>query len=228
MKTEFDQKVAQKYDRWYESDFGRYTSSLEERLMVKLIGEIHHQKILDIGCGTGNHLKLFHTLGSDPVGVDTSVFMLQRAKGKGNFKLILAKGEQLPLKDSAFDITTLITTLEFCEDPIKVLQETARVTKQKIFLGVLNSWSALAVCRRIKGWFKPTIYNRANFFNIWRLKRLLRNSDILKSVQWEGVHFLPYSEIRFFQWLDGKFSFRKNPFSAFLGVLFTLNPQSLT
>lgn len=228
MRTEFDQKVAQKYDRWYESDFGRYTSSLEEKLMIKLIGEVHHQRILDIGCGTGNHLKLFQTLGSDPVGVDTSVFMLQRAKEKGDFKLVLAMGEQLPLKDSAFDITTLITTLEFCEDPTKVLQETARVTKKKIFLGVLNSWSALAVYRRIKGWFKPTIYSRANFFSIWKLKRLFKNSDILESVQWEGVHLLPCSKVRFFQWLDGKFSFRKNPFCAFLGVLFTLKPQSST
>lgn len=234
MKTEFGQKIAQNYDRWYETDFGRYASSLEEKLMMKLIGEVHDQKILDIGCGTGNHLKLFEVLGSEPVGVDISVFMLQEAKGKGNFKLILAKGEQLPIKDSAFDITTLITTLEFCEDPVKVLQEAARVTKQKIFLGVLNSWSALAVGRRIKGWFKPSIYNRANFFSIWKLKRLLKNSGVLESVQWEGVHFVPYSRIRFFsygswgQWLDGKFSFRRNPFSAFLGIVATPKHSQLS
>ncbi len=228
MKTDFDQKVAQNYDKWYETDFGRYTSSLEERLMVKLIGEVHHQKILDIGCGTGNHLKLFQTLGSDPIGVDTSVFMLQRAKGKGNFKLILAKGEQLPIKDSAFDITILITTLGFCEDPVKVLQEVRRVTREKIFIGVLNSWSMLAVSRRIKGWFKPSIYNRANFFNIWKLKRLLKNSGVLESVQWEGVYFVPYSRIRFFQWLDRKLSFRKNPFSAFLGMVVTPKHSQLS
>jgi ubiquinone/menaquinone biosynthesis C-methylase UbiE len=226
MKTKFDQKVAQNYDRWYESDFGRYTSALEEKLMMKLIGEVHDHKILDIGCGTGNQLKLFQTLGSDPVGLDDSVFMLQKVKGKGSFKLILAKGEQLPIKDSVFDITILITTLEFCENPEKVLQEAERVTREKIFIGVLNSWSMLAVSRRIKGWFKSSIYNRANFLSIWKLKRMLKNSVALRSLEWKGVHLLPYSKIRFFQWLDSKFSFRKNPFTAFLGLRVTLKPRS--
>jgi ubiquinone/menaquinone biosynthesis C-methylase UbiE len=228
MKIDFDHKVAQNYDSWYETDFGKYTSSLEEKLMVKLIGEVHNHKVLDIGCGTGNHLKLFEALGSDPVGVDASVFMLQEAKGKGNFKLILAKGEQLPIKDSVFDITTLITTLEFCGDPTKVLQEVGRVTREKIFLGVLNSWSLLAVSRRIKGWFKPSIYNRANFFNIWKLKKMLKHSVTLHSLEWSGVHPLPYSRIKLFHWLDRKLSFRKNPFVTFLGIRVTLKPQSMT
>jgi len=137
MKTGFDQKVAQNYDKWYETDFGKYTSSLEEKLMMKLIGEVQDHKILDIGCGTGNHLKLFQALESVPFGVDCSLFMLRKAKEKGNFKLILAKGEQLPIKDSAFDITILITTLEFCENPAKVLKEARRVTREKVFIGVL-------------------------------------------------------------------------------------------
>ncbi len=226
MKTEFGQKVALNYDKWYETDFGRYTSTLEEKLMLKLIGEVQDQKILDIGCGTGNHLKLFQTLGADSVGVDASIFMLQKAKGKGDFGLILAKGEQLPIKDSAFDITILITTLEFCENPAKVLKEAGRVTKEKIFIGVLNSWSVLAISRRIKGWFKPSIYNRAGFFNIWKLKKMLKNSVTLHSLEWSGIHFIPYSRTKIFQGLDGKFSFRKNPFSAFLGLLITLKPHS--
>jgi ubiquinone/menaquinone biosynthesis C-methylase UbiE len=228
MKTEFGQKVAQNYDKWYETGFGKYTSSLEEELMIKSIGEVHDLKILDVGCGTGNHLKLFKALESVPFGVDCSIFMLQKAKEKSNCRLILAKGEQLPLKDSVFDIITLITTLEFCENPAKVLQEARRVTREKIFIGVLNSWSLLALSRRMKGWFKPSIYNRAKFFSIWKLKRLLKNSVALRSLEWKGVCLLPYSRIRFFQWLDGKFSFRKNPFSAFLGIGVTLKPRSMT
>ncbi len=231
MKTEFDQKVAQNYDKWYETEFGRYISSLEEQLMIKLIGKVRDHKILDIGCGTGNHLKLFEALGSNTVGVDASIFMLQKAKEKDDFKLILAKGEQLPIKDSAFDVTIMVTTLEFCENPAKVLQEVRRVTREKIFIGVLNSWSMLAVSRRIKGWFKSSIYDRANFFNVWTLKRTLKNSIPFQSLEWSGVHFLPNSKIGFFsygswgQWLDSRLSFRRNPFSAFLGILVTLKPQ---
>jgi ubiquinone/menaquinone biosynthesis C-methylase UbiE len=226
MKTAFDQEVARHYDRWYETDIGRYISSLEERLTRELIGDVRGRRILDIGCGTGNHLKLFQSWGSQPVGVDSSLFMLQKAKSKGDPKLILANGEQLPLKNLVFDVTTLITTLEFCEKPIRILQEAGRVTRERILIGVLNSWSILAIGRRVKAWFKPSIYKRADFSSIWKLKRLLRNSVAFESLEWKGVHSIPCARTRFLRWLDRKLSFRRNPFAAFLGILITLKRGS--
>ncbi len=198
--------------------------SLEKELMMTLIGEVQDHRILDIGCGTGNYLKLFQTLGSKPFGVDISIFMLQKAKEKDNFKLILGKGDQLPIKDKVFEITILVTTLEFCDNPTKVLWEANRVTTGKIFIGALNRWSAVAVGRRIKAWFRPSIYSEAHFFSIWELKQILKGVIRTGSFEWRGVHFLPFIKIRFLRWLDRKLSFRKNPFSAFLGVLVTLNP----
>lgn len=226
MKTVFDQKIADNYDKWYETDWGRYISSLEEELVKEMIGEVQGQKILDVGCGTGNHLKLFKTLGADFYGLDSSFDMLQKAKEKDDLKLILAKGEQLPVMDSVFDTTTLITTLEFCEDPAKVLQEIGRVTKEKVFIGVLNSWSLLAFWRRIKGRFKTSIYSHACFLDIRKLRRMLKDFVTSDSLEWRGVCFLPYSKIRAFRWLDRKLSFRKNPFCVFLGLRITLKSGS--
>ena len=226
MKTTFDQKVASSYDKWYETDSGRYISSLEEELIKELIGEVRDQRVVDLGCGTGNHLELLHTLGADSFGIDSSPFMLKRAEEKGKFKLILGKAEELPVKDSAFEAATLITTLEFCQDPAKVLQEAGRVAKDKIFLGVLNSWSALALKRRIKGWFGPSIYNRAVFFSIPKLKNMLEISFPHGSLEWKGVHSLPYSKLRFVRWLDRKLSFRRNPFCAFLGIVIVVERSS--
>jgi len=175
MKIDFDQKVAQRYDKWYETDFGKYTASTQNELMIDLLNPMTAQRLLDIGCGTGNHLKLFGELGLDTVGLEPSIFMLKKAKEKqeNKYKLILAKGEELPIKDSAFDLTILFTTLEFCQNPAKVLKEAGRVTKKKIFIGVLNSWSLLAIRRRVRGWFKPSIYKKAEFYNICKLKKIL-------------------------------------------------------
>ena len=226
MKTAFDQEVARRYDSWYETEAGRYISSLEERLIGELLGETKGLHILDLGCGTGRHLKLLESMGSDPVGVDPSVFMLRKAKEKGEFKLILAKGEQLPFEERAFDVTMVITTLEFCQEPGKILQEAARVTREKILVGVLNKWSLLALFRRVKGWLKPSIYSQADFLSIWKLKRLVRNSLAFDSLEWKAVHFIPFGRTRFLRWFDRKLSFRKNPFAAFLGVLITLKQGS--
>jgi ubiquinone/menaquinone biosynthesis C-methylase UbiE len=225
MTMVFDEKVARNYDKWYQTDFGRYASSLEEELMVRLLEKVQGQRILDVGCGTGNHLRLFQNLGADAFGLDCSFAMLLKAKEKNILRLILAKGEQIPIRDSAFDIATTITTIEFCGEPEKVLREMGRVTQKKIFIGVLNSWSLLALGRRIKGWFKPSIYNRARFFSIWGLKKLLKRTVAFRSVRWSGVCLLPSSKFKFLKELDSKFNFRRNPFCSFLGVLIILDSE---
>lgn len=224
MKIDFDQKVAQSYDKWYETDLGKHTASAQNELMINLLKPIPGQRLLDIGCGTGTHLELFRRLGLDATGLEPSIFMLKKAKEKqkNKLELILAKGEELPIKDNAFDLTILFTTLEFCQNPAKVLKEAGRVTKKKIFIGVLNSWSLLAIRRRVRGWLKPSIYKKAEFYNICKLKKILKRSLIFNSLTWGGVGSLPFLNMKFFRWLDKRFFFGKNPFASFLGVLVEL------
>ena len=224
MKIDFDQKVAQSYDKWYETDFGKYTASAQNELMINLLKPFPGQTILDIGCGTGTHLKLFQKLGLDTTGLEPSIFMLKKAKEKqkDKLKLILAKGEELPIKDNAFDLTILFTTLEFCQNPAAVLKEAGRVTQKKIFIGVLNSWSLLAIRRRIKGCFKSSIYNSAEFYSIYKLKKTLRRSLRVNSLAWGSIGFLPLFNVKWFKWLDKRFFCGKNPFASFLGVLVEL------
>ena len=113
MKIDFDQKVAQSYDKWFETDSGRHTFLAQNELMIRLLRPFPGQRLLDIGCGTGNHLRFFQELGLDATGVEPSIFMLKKAKQKDNLKPILAKGEELPIKNKAFDLSMLFTTLEF-------------------------------------------------------------------------------------------------------------------
>ena len=221
MRIDFDERVAQGYDEWYETDFGKYSASAQNELMTYLLNPLPGQTLLDIGCGTGNHLELFQGRGLDPVGLEPSIFMLKKAKEKieNKSKLILAGGEELPIKDNAFDISILFTTLEFCQNPTKVLKESSRVTKNRIFIGVLNSWSLLAIKRRVMGYFKPSVYNSAKFYSICKLKKILKRSFRFNSLVWGSAGFLPFLNMKLFRWLDKRLPCGKNPFASFLGVL---------
>lgn len=226
MKTSpaFSQKIAEHYDLWYETKAGRHLDNLEKVLMIDLLKPRSGQTLLDIGCGTGHHLIFFRDMGLEVTGVDPSPFLLKKAKEKLKDKanLFPGTGENLPFKDKTFDLSIIFTTLEFCQNPSLLLKEAERVTSEKIFLGVLNSFSLLSLERRIKGRFKPSIYNKARFYNIWELKALLKKSLHFTSIEWGGVIFLPFLGFSVFRWLDRTISFRKNPFNSFLGIVIEL------
>jgi len=220
----FDERIAEHYDLWYETDAGRYFDSLEKALMMELLKPSPGHTLLDIGCGTGRHLKLFEEMGLKVTGIDPSSFMLKNAKKKvkDNSSLFLGTGENLPFGAKEFDLSIIFATLEFCQNPSLVLKEAERVTSQKIFLGVLNSFSILSLQRRIRGWIKPSIYSQARLFNIWELKRLLKKNLQFKSIKWGGVIFLSSLNLKILRWLDNIVSPRENPLCSFLGIVIEL------
>ena len=226
MKTSplFNQTIAEYYDLWYETSLGEYFDNLENNLMIDLLEPSPGQTLLDIGCGTGRHLLLFQEMGLKVTGIDPSSFMLKQAKNKikHSASLFLGTGENLPFEDKEFDLSIIFATLEFCQNPSLVLKQAERVTSQKIFLGVLNSFSILSLQRRIRGWIKPSIYSQARLFNIWELKRLLRNNLHSKSTEWGSVIFLSSINSKIFRCLDKVISFKKNPFCSFLGIVIEL------
>lgn len=205
----FDESIARNYEGWYESEKGRLFDKLEKDLILRLIKPRPGQRILDIGCGTGHHLTWFKDLGLTPVGVDNSPDMLNIARKKvgEELELKLAGAENLPFADKSFEIATMITTLEFLDQPTIALKEALRVSKDKVFLGVLNKYSSLCLKRKIRGiFFKDPIWSYAKFFSLRQLARLVRGLDKDLVLDWQTV--IPNLP-------------NKNPFGAFIGVLIT-------
>jgi ubiquinone/menaquinone biosynthesis C-methylase UbiE len=156
----------------------------------------------------------------ETIGIDISLPMLrvaQKKLGQSNL-LCMGRAEALPFKEKSFDIISLITTLEFVEDPLRALQEAIRVSRDKILLGVLNKYSLTSIGRRIKGIFHPSIYNEAKFYSIWQLKKLLTKVLREFSTKWGSVLTLPLSLQQRLGKIERILSFRKNPFGAFLVV----------
>jgi adenylylsulfate kinase len=225
----FNEKVAQVYDRWYEAKKGMLADWFEKELMSR-IGELKPgEKILDVGCGTGNHLLYFRKRNMKTIGLDISLPMLRVAQKKIGWEngLCLGRAEALPFRMKSFDCVFMIATLEFLEDPLRALQEATRVSRKKIILGVLNKYSLTAVSRRIKGIFRPTIYNKATFYSIWELKKLLIEVLGKGDTKWGSALILPLSFQQWFGSLENILSFRKNPFGAFLvvGIWVNTNPD---
>lgn len=176
--SSFERENAKRYDKWYESPEGRQADKLEKDLFLKLVNPKKGQTLLDIGCGTGHFSFWFHDLGLKVTGVDISLNMLGMAVDRlkhEEIKLVRGDAHSLPFQDKSFDLTVMITTLEFLREPRKAVEEAFRVSKSKVFLGVLSRWSILSLRRRLKTLFRGSIYQKAKFYSIRELTRLIKN-----------------------------------------------------
>ncbi len=84
--------------------------------------------LLDIGGGTGNYSAALAAEGWDPLVVDASPQMLERAAEKG-LATLLADAENLPLPDASFDAAMLVSMLHHTHRPATVVAEAARVLR---------------------------------------------------------------------------------------------------
>ncbi|MEJ2658933.1 MAG: class I SAM-dependent methyltransferase [Desulfobacterales bacterium] len=226
----FDFNDAIYYDEWMNHSRNRWVVDLEKRLMLEMLQPVHGERIIDIGCGTGSGLQTFLDSGLRVTGIDASPYMLDIASKKIGNRVDLHRGfaEDLPFDDNSFNYASLITTLEFVDDPKKAIEEASRVAKDKIFLGVLNRYAIKGVKRRIKGVFTRTIYNHAHFFSVWELKDIIRSllGDVPAS--WKTVCQFSNSPGRITGRIEQFSLIQKCPFGAFIGMGVTLVPRFRT
>ncbi|MDO8445733.1 MAG: methyltransferase domain-containing protein [Deltaproteobacteria bacterium] len=173
----------QEYDAWYETPLGILSDRLEKELVFSLIDIKPGERVLDIGCGTGNYTVEVAKRVADVIGIDSSEEMLgwarikaQKADIKASFKA--ADAMNLPFPDSSFDAVLSNGLLCFLKEPEKALMEMRRVLKPggRLVVGVLNRWSLWALFRRVKGLIKDTIYNQAHFISPPELEGLIRGA----------------------------------------------------
>jgi ubiquinone/menaquinone biosynthesis C-methylase UbiE len=90
--------------------------------------------VLDVGCGTGNTLKIYHNEGCNVYGIDSSLAMLNEAKKKLSDKAELRLGNASKIKYSSesFDLVISMLTLHEMPNEIrpKVVAEMLRVIKE--------------------------------------------------------------------------------------------------
>ncbi len=218
----FENGIAQIYDDWLKTPTGRYIDGREKSLMLDLTTPRVGEKVLDVGCGTGEHLLLFMKKGCDVTGVEPSPYMLDIAKQKleNHADLYMEKAEDLPFSDNEFDIVTIISSLEFMADPQKAISEAIRVCRGRVFLGGMNRLSIAGKTWKYKYPGCPSVYEHARLFHIGQLAGMARYHLQGVRIQWGSVSFLPYSWYTFATGLEEMIPIMKNPFGAFWGMSF--------
>jgi len=160
--------IAERYDRWYETDEGALYDRLEKRAVARLLPHNGRGKeLLDVGCGTGHWARFFSEHGFTIAGVDISPSMIRVARGKGipRASFTTADAHELPFDSGRFDVAVAITALEFVRDQETVLREMVRCTRRPggvVVVGVLNALARINRRRKAAG--EPT-YKEATFFS---------------------------------------------------------------
>ena len=189
----FDIHLAKAYEKWSRSPKGLRMESFIERMISETLKPFKHESVLDIGCGSGNHLLLASRLGMDITGIDASPYMISLAKTRLGDKCELKKVNaiDIPYEDNEFDLVFLINTLEFLDNPLKVLEEAGRVAKRGIFIVTFNSISRYCRWQKICGLFRRNIFSHARPYSLWEIKRLINKAYGPVPVTWQSEYLFP-------------------------------------
>jgi SAM-dependent methyltransferase len=171
----FDQKSAAVFEEWHRSSQGQAVDAALSRLILRLAKPIAGERVLDIGCGTGNHMLMLRKLGLDVAGLDASPCMIKKAEERLGHRCRVKRGEaeDLPFDDNEFDMAVMIHTLEFLDNPLQALREAGRVARKRVFVGVINGFSWQGFARRVHGYAGNRLFARARFYSFWGLRRIL-------------------------------------------------------
>jgi ubiquinone/menaquinone biosynthesis C-methylase UbiE len=123
-----------------------------ERVVDLCLAGAEIKSVLDVGTGSGLFAEAFFKRGVTVAGIDANPDMLPVARGyvpKADFRQ--AEAEQLPYPDDSFDLVFMGLLLHESDEPIKVLQETYRVTRQRV---CILEWPYIA------GEFGPPLMHR--------------------------------------------------------------------
>lgn len=220
----FDENTANSYDSWCRSLQGRTIDNAVEQLILSLLDPKPRERVLDIGCGAGNHLLIFNKLGLDVSGIDASGHMIKKAKERLGHRCTLkrALAEDLPFDDNEFDLVVFINTLEYLDDPLQALREAGRVASKKVFIGVINSLSFNGFKNRFQGYLGDPLFSHAKSFNLWQLTSLLQRAYGPAPVSWSCIETGPSFIEKIIPFKKSFANWKHFPFGPFLGISATM------
>ncbi|MBN3039424.1 MAG: class I SAM-dependent methyltransferase [Candidatus Omnitrophica bacterium] len=171
-----------RYDAWYDKNRFAYLSELEAlRKVVPRKG-----KGLEIGVGTA---RFAAPLGISS-GIDPAKKMVKIARERG-VDAKVGSGENLPLKNSAFDYVAIIISLAFLKNPQKVLKEAKRVLRKKgkIIVAIVEKGSFLGRFYKKK---KGVFYREANFLSAGEVAKMLKGLGFGNFSYHQAIFSLPH------------------------------------
>jgi SAM-dependent methyltransferase len=98
--------------------------------VAELLDPVRGGRYLEVGCGTGaDAIELARRCGVEVVGVDSSVAMVEEARGRGLAGAQVADAHALPFDADLFDGAWADRTFQHLADPVRAMAELARVIR---------------------------------------------------------------------------------------------------
>jgi ubiquinone/menaquinone biosynthesis C-methylase UbiE len=225
----FDFNTAKAYEKWCDQPNCRMSFDRETRLMLELLNPVRGRRILDIGCGHGIGLKALHDAGLEVTGLDPSPYMLDIARMRLEHRADLHRGvaEDLPFDDNAFHYACIVKTLEFVDMPEKALEEVFRVTRERVFIGLVNRRALSTESHSAKG-LKAPFCTHAHFLGLRKLKKMIRDLAGDVPIAFQTLWCPPIPPRKIADKLMLVPLVQQMPISMYTGIVVTLNPQYRT
>jgi SAM-dependent methyltransferase len=114
------------------------------RVVVDRAAVVEGERVVDVGCGTGNAALLAAAHGARVTGVDPAQRLLEVAREQAAAReldatFVLAEAAALPLEDGAVDVVLSVFGVIFASDPPAAAAEITRVTAPAGRI-VLSAW----------------------------------------------------------------------------------------
>ena len=214
------------YADWRASALGTLTETLEDNLLLDLIGDPAGRDVLDLGCGDGALATLLTERGGRAVGIDPNPVMIaaavKRPVGLGTVPAFcVGHGEHLPFAPGQFDIVVAKTILCFVADASRVFAEIARVLRPggRLVIGELGKYSLWALQRALRGRLGSPLWRHGHFWTPAQLRTLAEDAGLsVESIR--GAVYYPRLRClaRLMHRIDNKFARITRFGAAFLAM----------
>jgi SAM-dependent methyltransferase len=142
----------------------------EHRIALEMLAISPGDRVLDVACGPGNFTRDFGAAAGEGVvvGLDASRTMLDvavRETRRGNVSYVRGNASDLPFRDASFDAVCCFAALYLIEEPMRAIEEIARVLSPGGRVALLAScnrgaWPASATNAVVHGLSGVRIFGR--------------------------------------------------------------------
>jgi ubiquinone/menaquinone biosynthesis C-methylase UbiE len=140
MQSYWEERARSASDPWApvyvgKLDLSNYNFVTRRRTVMRLMADAgRRERLLDVGCGTGDYVALAERHGCEYHGLDFSFSMIAGARRRNadhscRDRFLVGSGERLPYAARSFDVAIAIGFIEYFRDPHLPLAEIRRVLR---------------------------------------------------------------------------------------------------